>query len=129
MHRHMMKSKIHRAKVTEACLDYEGSLTVDSNLLEASAMVPYEMVKVYNVNNGERFETYVIPGEPGSGVLCLNGAAARKGQKGDLLIIVTSAWLAEDEVAKHKPVVVLVDENNRVKSKLTEAQPSLHLAN
>lgn len=129
MHRHMMKSKIHRATVTEACLDYEGSLTVDQDLLNASAMVPYEMVKVYNVNNGERFETYVIPGEPGSGVLCLNGAAARKGQKGDLLIIVTSAWLAEDEVAEHKPVVVLVDENNKVKSKLTESQPSLHLAN
>lgn len=129
MHRHMMKSKIHRATVTEACLDYEGSLTVDQDLLNASAMVPYEMVKVYNVNNGERFETYVIPGEPGSGVLCLNGAAARKGQKGDLLIIVTSAWLGEDEVAEHKPVVVLVDENNKVKSKLTESQPSLHLAN
>lgn len=129
MHRHMMKSKIHRATVTEACLDYEGSLTVDQHLLDAAAMVPYEMVKVYNVNNGERFETYVIPGEPGSGVLCLNGAAARKGQRGDLLIIVTSAWLSEQEVAKHHPVVVLVDEKNRVKTLLDEPQAALHLAN
>lgn len=129
MHRHMMKSKIHRAMVTEACLDYEGSLTVDSTLLEAAAMIPYEMVKVYNVNNGERFETYVIPGEPDSGVLCLNGAAARKGQKGDLLIIVTSAWLSDAEVAQHRPVAVLVDEKNRVKTKLTETQPCLQLAN
>lgn len=129
MHRHMMKSKIHRATVTEACLDYEGSLTVDRNLLDAAVMVPYEMVKVYNVNNGERFETYVIPGEPGSGVLCLNGAAARKGQKGDLLIIVTSAWLSDQEVAEHHPVAVLVDEKNRVKTLLKESQPSLHLAN
>ncbi len=129
MHRHMMKSKIHRATVTEACLDYEGSLTVDQNLLDAAAMLPYEMVKVYNVNNGERFETYVIPGEAGSGVICLNGAAARKGQKGDLLIIVTSCWLSEAEVAKHQPVVVLVDDKNRVKSLLTGSQPALHLAN
>lgn len=129
MNRHMMKSKIHRATVTEACLDYEGSLTVDSTLLEAAAMIPYEMVKVYNVNNGERFETYVIPGEPDSGVLCLNGAAARKGHKGDLLIIVTSAWMTEEEVAEHRPVAVLVDEKNKIKSKLTESQACLQLAN
>jgi len=115
MLRHMMKSKIHRATVTMADLDYEGSLTVDQNLLDAAQMAPYEMVKVFNINNGARFETYVIPGEPGSGVICLNGAAARKGQRGDLIIIVTTAWLDAAEVAKHEPVVVLVDGGNAIK--------------
>jgi aspartate 1-decarboxylase len=115
MHRHMMKSKIHRAKVTQADLHYEGSLTVDQTLMDAAQMIPYEMIKVYNVDNGERFETYVIPGPAGSGVMCLNGAAARKGQVGDLLIIVTSAWMTEQEAARHEPVVVLVDKDNRIK--------------
>ena len=115
MFRHMMKSKIHRAKVTQADLHYEGSLTVDQDLLDAARMIPYEMVKVYNVDNGARFETYVIPGPAGSGVICLNGAAARQGQVGDLLIVVTSAWLSPEEVAAHEPIVVLVDGDNRIK--------------
>lgn len=116
MQLHMMKSKIHRARVTEADLEYEGSLTVDSELMEAAKMIPHEMVKVYNVNNGDRFETYVIPGEPGSGTICLNGAAARKGQRDDLLIIVTSCWLDQAQAQKHQPTVVLVGEGNRIKS-------------
>lgn len=115
MQRFMMKSKIHRATITQADLHYEGSLTVDQELLDAAQMIPYEMVKVYNVDNGERFETYVIPGPRHSGVICLNGAAARKGMVGDLLIIVTQCVLEEAEVAAHKPVVVLVDAKNRIK--------------
>jgi aspartate 1-decarboxylase len=128
MHRHMMKSKIHRATVTQADLEYEGSLTVDQKLLDAAKMVPYEMVKVFNVNNGERFETYVIPGQPGSGVLCLNGAAARKGQRGDLLIIVTTAWLEEAEARAHQPTVVLVDGDNRIKEVVAQESAGLRVA-
>jgi len=123
MQRHMMKSKIHRATVTEADLEYEGSLTVDQELLDAAQMLPYEMVKVFNCNSGDRFETYVIPGPAGSGVICLNGAAARKGQKGDLLIIVTSTWLDQAELEDYQPVVVLVDEKNRIKARLPESAP------
>ena len=123
MQRHMMKSKIHRATVTEADLEYEGSLTVDQELLDAAQMLPYEMVKVFNCNSGDRFETYVIPGPAGSGVICLNGAAARKGQKGDLLIIVTTAWLDEAELEDYQPVVVLVDEDNRIKARLPQSAP------
>ncbi len=129
MQRFMMKSKIHRATVTEADLHYEGSLTVDQELLDAAQMVPYEMVKVYNVNSGDRFETYVIPGPAGSGVMCLNGAAARKGQRGDLLIVVTSCVLEEAEVAGHKPVVVLVDEHNRIKKQSDGEKAFLKVAN
>ena len=128
MQRHMMKSKIHRATVTEADLNYEGSLTVDQELLDAAKMLPYEMVKVYNVNSGDRFETYVIPGQAGSGVICLNGAAARKGQKGDLIIIVTSCWLSEEELKGFEPVVVLVDEHNHVKSLIKEQAQHLKVA-
>jgi len=129
MQRFMMKSKIHRATVTQADLNYEGSLTVDQELLDAAQMVPYEMVKVYNVNSGDRFETYVIPGEAGSGVICLNGAAARKGQKGDLVIIVTSCTLDEKELAAHEPVVVLVDGDNRIKSMKRGESAFLKVAN
>lgn len=125
MMRHMMKSKIHRAAVTQADLEYEGSLTVDQELLDAAQIASHEMVKVYNCNNGERFETYVIPGERHSGVICLNGAAARRGHKGDLIIIVTTAWLDEAEAAEHKPVVVLMDEKNRIKSIIKESSGSL----
>ena len=129
MQRFMMKSKIHRATVTEAELHYEGSLTVDQELLDAAQMVPYEMVKVYNVNSGDRFETYVIPGQAGSGIICLNGAAARKGQRGDLLIIVTSCVMDEKEVANHKPVVVLVDGDNRIKKQSNGETACLMVAN
>lgn len=111
--RWMCKSKIHRATVTEANLRYEGSMTVDARLMEAAHIVPYEMVQVYNVNNGERFETYAIPGEEGSGVVCLNGAAARLGMTGDKVIIVSTAFLDESEVPAFAPTVVFVNEKNQ----------------
>lgn len=130
MYRHMMKAKIHRAVVTEAELHYEGSMTVDKNLMDAAGMAPNEMIKVYNVNSGDRFETYIIPGPAGSGVICLNGAAARKGQKGDRVIMVTSCWLEDKEVADHKPKVVLVDRNNCIKNPdAKEKAGNLFLAN
>ena len=112
MRRYMLKSKIHRATVTDANLHYEGSLTIDRNLMEQADIVPYEMIKIYNINNGERFETYAIEGEPGKGEICLNGAAARKGEPGDLIIITTFVDMDNEEVAGHKPLVVHVDGNN-----------------
>jgi len=113
MKRIMFKSKIHRAKVTGADLNYEGSITIDSELLKLADILPYEKVDIYNVTNGERFSTYVIPGEPGSGEICLNGAAARKVQKGDTVIIVSYCELSDEEVKDYSPIVVLVDEENR----------------
>jgi len=113
MKRIMFKSKIHRATVTGADLNYEGSITIDSKLLELANILPYEKVDIYNITNGERFSTYVIPGEPDSGEICLNGAAARKVQKGDLVIIVSYCELEESELKDFSPIVVLVDENNR----------------
>lgn len=113
--RQVLLAKIHRARVTEANLHYEGSLTVDASLLRASGIVPYECVQVVNINNGQRFETYTIPGEEGSGVIALNGGAARLGQPGDLLIIIAYALLSEAELASHQTTVVLVDEANRVR--------------
>lgn len=115
MMRTMLKSKIHRATVTAADLHYEGSLTIDAHLMELAQILPYEMVYVYNVNNGERFETYAITGEPGSGVICLNGAAARKGAPGDLLIIATFAAYDAAELKDHQPIMVYVDSRNRPK--------------
>ena len=112
MRRYMLKSKIHRATVTDANLHYEGSLTIDRNLMEQADIVPYEMIKIYNINNGERFETYAIEGEPGKGEICLNGAAARKGEPGDLIIITTFVDMDNEEVAGHKPIVVHVDGTN-----------------
>ena len=117
MQRVMLKSKIHRATITEANLDYEGSITIDSSLLNAANIVPFEEVKIYNISNGERFDTYVISGEAGRGEICLNGAAARKGSPGDLIIIASYAILDENEVANHAPIIVHVDENNRITGK------------
>lgn len=114
MRRIMFKSKIHRATITEANLHYEGSLTLDSLLMEAADMLPYEQVSVLNINNGERFETYLIPGERGSGVVCLNGAAARKGQVGDRVIILTYVEMTDEEAHRHHPTVVLVDHTNAI---------------
>lgn len=111
----LCKSKIHRARVTEAELYYEGSLTVDTLLLDASRILPYEKVQVVNVNNGERFETYIIPGKPGSGVICLNGPAARLGTVGDEVIVIAYAEFEESEAVSYKPTVVLVDEKNKIK--------------
>jgi aspartate 1-decarboxylase len=125
MVRTMLKSKIHRATITEANLTYEGSLTIDGLLMEMANILPYEMVYVYNINNGERFETYAIEGEAGSGVICLNGAAARKGMPGDLIIITTFAALSAAELEKHQPQVVYVDSKNRPKLPATKKVLSL----
>jgi aspartate 1-decarboxylase len=124
----MCKSKIHRVTVTEANLDYEGSITVDSLLLEAADIVPYEMVQVFNIHNGQRFETYAIPGRKGSGMICLNGAAARLGEPGDKAIIVSQCVVEESEVPSHQPRVVFVDDKNRYLKKPASAptQRRLH---
>ncbi|HWR40935.1 MAG TPA: aspartate 1-decarboxylase [Patescibacteria group bacterium] len=114
MQRFMMKSKIHRATVTEACLEYVGSITIDQGLLDAADIWENEKVQVVNNNNGSRLETYVIPGKRGSGVVCLNGAAARLVQPGDTVIIISYAGLAEDEARKLRPRLVFVDRNNRI---------------
>jgi aspartate 1-decarboxylase len=109
----MMKSKIHRATVTEANLNYVGSITIDENLMEAADILENEKVQIVDNNNGSRLETYVIPGPRGSGVICLNGAAARLVQPGDTVIIISYAMLSSEELESHKPTVVFVDENNR----------------
>jgi aspartate 1-decarboxylase len=108
----MYKGKIHRARVTEANLDYEGSLTVDQDLLDASGILPYEQVHVVNITNGERLVTYAITGERGSGVICLNGAAAHRGKPGDLVIVISYGMVDENELSDFQPKVVLVDEKN-----------------
>lgn len=112
MRRTLMKSKIHRATVTEADLHYEGSVTIDLNLMEAANIVPYEKVEIYDISNGSRLATYVIEGARGSGVICINGAAARLVHRGDMVIIVSYAEYDEAERAAHQPIVILVDENN-----------------
>lgn len=115
MLRHMLKSKIHRATITEADLNYEGSLTIDKELLDAVDLHGYERVMVYNINNGQRFDTYAIEGKPGSGVIGLNGAAARKGLIGDQIIIVSYAFFSGEELKTYSPKIVLLDESNKVK--------------
>lgn len=110
-----MKSKIHRARVTDSNLGYEGSITIDSVLMEKANIIPYEQVDIYNVTNGERFTTYAIRGEQNSGVICINGAAAHKGRKDDIIIIVTYATYSENELAQFEPRKVYVDELNRIK--------------
>jgi len=108
-----MKSKIHRATITSADLHYEGSLTLDRELMAAADLVEFEEIHVVNVHNGQRFTTYVIPGAPGSGVVQLNGAAARLGMPGDLVILIAYGEVEEAEVAAHRPAVVFVDSANR----------------
>jgi aspartate 1-decarboxylase len=110
----IFKSKIHRATVTEANLNYIGSITIDEALLDAANLIPGELVQIVNNNNGERIETYVIKGERDSGVICLNGAAARKAEVGDVLIIISYAYMSPDEARKYEPVTVFPDENNRI---------------
>ena len=110
----MLKGKIHRAQVTQSELNYVGSITIDSALLKAAGILEYEKVQVVDVNNGERFETYTIAGEENSGVICLNGAAARRVQKGDKVIIMSYCSLTPDEAKTHKPVVVFVNEDNKI---------------
>jgi aspartate 1-decarboxylase len=115
MFRNMLKSKIHRAVVTDANLNYVGSITIDEDLLDAADIMQNEKVTIVNVNNGERFDTYVIAGPRGSGVMCLNGAAARLVQKGDIIIILTYCQLSQEECRQHRPTVVFVDERNVIK--------------
>lgn len=113
----MLKGKIHRATVTQADLNYVGSITIDQSLLEASGIYEYEMVQVVDVDNGNRFETYTIAGEKNSGIICLNGAAARKVQVGDKIIIMAYAMMSEEEVKEHKPNVVFVNDDNKIVKK------------
>ncbi|MCG7343054.1 aspartate 1-decarboxylase [Sporosarcina sp. ACRSL] len=121
MFRMMMNSKLHRATVTEANLNYVGSITIDSDLLDAAGMLPNEKVHIVNNNNGARFETYIIAGERGSGVICVNGAAARLVQQGDIVIIISYVYVSEEEARNHQPTVLLVDEQNRIKEVIKEA--------
>lgn len=114
MFRTLLGGKIHRATVTQADLNYVGSITVDLDLLDAANILVNEKVQIVNNNNGERFETYTIAGERGSGVICLNGAAARRVQVGDVVIIMSYIMLSEPEISAHEPKVVLVDKNNRI---------------
>lgn len=123
MFRTMLGGKIHRAAVTEADLNYVGSITVDQDLLDAAGILANEKVQIVNNNNGARLETYTISGERGSGVICLNGAAARLVQKGDIVIIMSYVMLSEPEIAAHEPKVVLVDEHNKIRDILSYEPP------
>lgn len=116
MIRTMLQAKLHRVRVTEACLDYEGSCGIDADLLEASGLQVNQHIDIYNVNNGERFSTYIIRAPGGSGQISLNGAAARRALVGDVLIICAYSGFAEEECRNHEPVIVLVDEKNRARS-------------
>lgn len=113
MYRTMMKSKIHRATVTEANLNYIGSITIDEDLMETADLLENEKVQIVNNNNGARLETYVIPGPRGSGVICLNGAAARLVQPGDTVIIISYAQMSNEEIKNYKPTVLFVGEDNK----------------
>lgn len=112
----MLRSKIHRATVTKVDLHYEGSLSVDEGLMDAAGILPYEAVHVWNVNNGQRLRTYAIPAPRGSGEIFLNGAAARLGQAGDVVIIATFCWLEDEAARQHHPRIILVDTDNRISS-------------
>ena len=114
--RTMLASKIHRATVTEVNVDYEGSITIDTDLMEAADILPFEMVHVLDIQNGNRFQTYAIEGKAGSGVIGINGAAARLVQKGDTVIILSYCSLSDEESREHRPRLVYVDENNVIKS-------------
>jgi aspartate 1-decarboxylase len=116
----MMKSKLHRVTVTEANLNYVGSITIDSDLMAAANILPNEQVHVVDNNNGSRLVTYAIPGPAGSGVICLNGSAARLVQPGDIAIIMTYAMMSEEEAKTFKPTVVLVDDQNKITETFSE---------
>jgi aspartate 1-decarboxylase len=128
MMRKMMRAKIHRATVTQAELDYEGSITIDRRLMDATDMLPNEAVCVWNVTSGNRFETYTVEGPPDSGVICVNGAAAHLVRPGDLIIIAAFTWLEEDAARRHEPKVVFVDEDNRIREKRAEVAGPLRAA-
>ena len=114
MYLQMLKGKIHRATVVQAELDYVGRITIDEELLEAAGLLEYEKVQIVDINNGQRFETYTIAGQRGSGMICLNGAAARCVQKGDKIIIMCYALMSGEEIKENPPKVVFVDDNNKV---------------
>ena len=116
MQRIMLKSKIHRATVTHADVDYEGSLTMDSKLLKAADILPYEEIHVWNISRGTRFRTYALPGEAGSGVVCVNGAGAHLVHVGDLVIVATFTEMDDTAARSHRPRVVLVDGKNRIRA-------------
>ena len=110
----VLKSKIHRVKITQAELHYVGSITIDPDLMDAANLLPNEKVQIVNINNGERLETYVITGERGTGDICLNGPAARKAQVGDIIIIISYCSLTPDEAQNHDPIVIFPGENNKL---------------
>ena len=110
----LLKNKIHRARLTRCDVDYEGSLEIDIEYLEQAGILPYEKILVVNATNGQRLETYAIPGERGKGVFCLNGAAAHRGKPGDIVTIMTFAMLTPEEAAEHEPTVIVLDEHNRI---------------
>jgi aspartate 1-decarboxylase len=116
LYRKLLRAKLHSATVTGADLHYEGSIAIDTDLLQAVGIAPYESVNVWNVSNGERFETYAIPSPAGSGEIMINGAAARRAQVGDRVIIAGWGWFTDEEIAAHHPVVVLLDSENRPKN-------------
>ncbi|KFZ41874.1 aspartate 1-decarboxylase [Anoxybacillus flavithermus] len=120
MFRTLMNAKIHRARVTEANLNYVGSITIDEDILDAVGMVANEKVQIVNNNNGARFETYIIPGERGSGVFCLNGAAARLVQKDDVIIVISYVLVPEEKLASHRPKIAIMDEHNRIKELIVQ---------
>jgi len=116
MLRSICKSKIHRAAVTETHLSYDGSITIDSDLLAAADVLPHEKVQIVNLNNGERFETYAIAGEAGGGAICMNGAAARLAEPGDMIIVISYCLLDDAAARKHEPIVVKVDADNKIRA-------------
>ncbi|MCM3756890.1 aspartate 1-decarboxylase [Sporosarcina aquimarina] len=121
MFRTMLTSKLHRATVTEANLNYVGSITIDEDLLDAANILVNEKVQIVNNNNGERFETYTIPGKRGSGMICVNGAAARLVQPGDIVIILAYALMADEKAQQHVPTVLLMDEHNKIQQIIQES--------
>ena len=128
MLRTLLRSKIHRARVTQADLNYEGSITVDTVLLDAAGIAPFERVEIYNVTNGNRLATYVIPGIEGSGKICINGAAARLVDPDDVVIICCYGEFSEDEIDDHSAMIVLVDENNQITRAVEKSASNLRPA-
>lgn len=122
MLRKLLRSKLHRVTVTRADLHYQGSISIDENLMEAAEIVPFEAVQIWNVNNGQRFETYAIPAARNSGEICLNGSAARRVAIGDILIVAAFGWLQQDSIQRHTAKVVLVDEFNQPRIPRPEAE-------
>jgi len=123
MFRTMMKSKLHRARVTQADLNYVGSITIDENLMKEVDILPNEKVQIVNNNNGARFETYVIPGEKGSGVMCVNGAAARLVEEGDIIIVIAYAMVNDSDLGDFRPKIAIMNEDNTIDQFIEEEPP------